>query len=70
MLGECSELVVYTKGMLRPNNNQLYSYYVSLLLPTEYLQYLWILLTIKFIFPKRPCLVEVVFKIQRSSRAN
>ena len=28
--------------MLRPNNNQLYSYYVSLLIPTEYLQYLWI----------------------------
>ena len=25
--------------MLRPNNNQLYSYYVSLLIPTEYLQY-------------------------------
>ena len=25
--------------MLRPNNNQLYSYYVLLLIPTEYLQY-------------------------------
>ena len=23
MLGECSELVVYTKGMLRPNNRGL-----------------------------------------------
>ena len=32
--------------MLRPNNNQLYSDYVSLLIPTEYLQYLRILLTI------------------------
>ena len=28
------------------NNNQLYSYYVLLMLPLEYLQYLWILLTI------------------------
>ena len=34
------------QGMLRPNRNQLYSYYVSLLIPLEYLQYLWILLTI------------------------
>ena len=25
--------------MLRPNNNQLYSHYVSLLIPIEYLQY-------------------------------
>ena len=34
------------KGMLRPNNNQLYFDYMSLLIPTEYLQYLRILLTI------------------------
>ena len=30
----------------RPNNNQLYSFCVSLFIPIEYLQYLWILLTI------------------------
>ena len=32
--------------MFRPNKNQLYSYYVTLLIPTEYLQYLQIILTI------------------------
>ena len=35
-----NELYQCIKGMLRPNNNQLYSYYMLLLIPIKYLQYL------------------------------
>ena len=48
----CDVTWLMIKGILRPNNNQLHSDYMSLLIPTEYLQYLWIILTINFIFSK------------------
>ena len=48
--------------MLRPNNNQLYSYYVSLLIPTEYLQYY-----LQYIFCLKRC--KIRFQLPNGMRS-
>ena len=52
--------------MRRPNNNQFYSYYVSLLIPIDYLHYLWITLTIFWVLKSNfECILAASWKVMK-----